>query len=118
MVVGFMRFSPSDVVPNSSGSPPACCTPRRTAVASPRKWRLQLTSSDHGLQMPITGWLLIAELERPSERSDARWMNPLTPGASSQRALLREDGWFDGGAAIPRPAAKRGRSSPTPRSTR
>ena len=55
IVVGFIRFSPSEIVGNSSGRPPAASTPRLTASASPRKCRLQLTSSDHELQMPTTG---------------------------------------------------------------
>ncbi len=34
MVVGFMRISPSEMVGNSSGKPPAESTPRFTASAT------------------------------------------------------------------------------------
>ena len=68
MVVGFMNGSPSEMVGNSSGSPPACSTPRLTAAASPRKWMLQLTSSLHELQTPITGRPSIASWVIPSDR--------------------------------------------------
>ena len=34
IVVGFMRISPSEIVGNSSGNPPALNTPRLTASAS------------------------------------------------------------------------------------
>jgi hypothetical protein len=87
IVVGFMRFSPSEMVGNSSGSPPASSTPRFTDSASPRKCRLQLTSSDHGLQMPITGRPASAEREIPSAWIEARWMNPARSAPPNQRAL-------------------------------
>ena len=85
-----MRFSPSEIVGNSSGSPPACRTPRLTASASPRKWRLQLTSSDQELQMPITGRPSSAAREMPSACSEARWMKPARSWAPNQRALRRD----------------------------
>jgi hypothetical protein len=62
-------------VGNSSGSPPACTTPRLTASASPLKCRLHVTSSDHGLQIPTTGLPATPAREIPSG-SDVRWMNP------------------------------------------
>jgi hypothetical protein len=89
IAVGFMRFSPSEMVGNSSGSPPAWSTPRFTASASDRKWRLQLTSSDHELQMPTTGRPARARREMPSAWSDARWMNPARSSPANQRALRR-----------------------------
>ena len=55
MAVGFIRFSPSEIVGNSSGTPPAAITPRRAAAARPRRCRLQVTSSDQQLAMPTTG---------------------------------------------------------------
>ena len=66
MVVGFMNASPSEIVGNSSGSPPACSTPRLTAAARPRKCTLQLTSSLHELQTPTIGRPWIAACEMPS----------------------------------------------------
>ena len=55
IVVGFIRTSPSEIVGNSSGKPPADHTPRFTASAAWRRCALQLVSSDHELAMPITG---------------------------------------------------------------
>ena len=89
IALGFMRFSPSEIVGNSSGSPPACRTPRLAASASPRKCRLQLTSSDHELQMPITGRPSSAAREMPSAWIEARWMKPARSLAPNQRALRR-----------------------------
>ena len=61
IVVGFIIASPSDIVGNSSGSPPASQTPRLTCSATIRRCALQVVSSLHELQMPITG--------RPSKTS-------------------------------------------------
>ena len=72
MVVGFMNISPSEIVGNSSGTPPAAQTPRLTASATWRRWALQLVSSDHELQMPMTGRPSNAASLKPSERSHAR----------------------------------------------
>src|SRR5262245_12942724 len=55
MVVGFIRTSPSEIVGNSSGKPPALHTPRLTASATWRRWALQLVSSDQEFAIPITG---------------------------------------------------------------
>ena len=55
MVVGRMNISPSEMVGNSSGKPPAAHTPRFTASATVRRCALQLFSSLQELQMPITG---------------------------------------------------------------
>src|SRR2546430_308632 len=71
MALGFIRFSPSEIVGNSSGSPPASRTPRFTAAARPRKCRLQFTSSDHEVQIPTTRRLRRASRDRPSASVDA-----------------------------------------------
>ena len=55
MEVGRMNISPSEMVGNSKGNPPAAHTPRFTASATCRRWALQLLSSLQELQMPITG---------------------------------------------------------------
>ena len=55
MVDGRMKGSPSEIVGNSRGKPPADQTPRFTASATWRRWALQLVSSDQELQIPITG---------------------------------------------------------------
>src|SRR3954464_6277188 len=52
--VGFMNISPSEIVGNSRGNPPARQTPRFTASATPRKCALQLFNSLHELQIPMT----------------------------------------------------------------
>src|SRR5438034_2303115 len=49
IVVGFMRISPSEMVGNSRGNPPADHAPRFTASATCRRWALQLVSSDQEL---------------------------------------------------------------------
>ena len=82
-----MRFSPRPIVGNSSGSPPARSTPRFTASASERKCKLQLTSSDHELQIPTTGRPESALREMPSACSEARWMKPARSAPPNQRAL-------------------------------
>ena len=63
IVVGRMYVSPSEIVGNSSGHPPASHTPRFTDSATRRKCTLHDVSSDHELQMPMTG--------RPSNTSGA-----------------------------------------------
>ena len=50
-----MNISPSEMVGNSSGKPPAAQTPRFTASATVRRCALQLFSSLQELQMPMTG---------------------------------------------------------------
>ena len=62
MAVGFMSVSPNDITGNSTGNPPASDTPRLIDSASSRKCALHGVSSDHVLQIPITG--------RPSNRSE------------------------------------------------
>src|SRR3954462_11477816 len=57
MDVGFMNISPSDMVGNSRGKPPARQTPRFTASATVFRCALQLFSSLHELQIPMTGLL-------------------------------------------------------------
>ena len=55
IVVGFIIVSPSEMVGNSSGRPPASQTPRFTCSATIRRCALQVVSSLQELQMPITG---------------------------------------------------------------
>ena len=68
MVVGRMNVSPSEMVGNSSGNPPAAQTPRFTASATSRRPRLQLFSSLQELQMPMTGLPSNTSALKPSER--------------------------------------------------
>src|SRR4029450_8902541 len=72
IAVGFMRLSPRAILGKwtrrapPGATPPARSTPRFTASASERKCRLQLTSSDHELQIPTTGRPESALREMPS----------------------------------------------------
>ena len=74
--VGRMKGSPSEMVGNSSGKPPAAHTPRLTASATCRKCALQLLSSDQELQIPITGLPSNTDCGKPSAFSQERWMKP------------------------------------------
>ena len=76
MVVGFISTSPSEMVGNSSGKPPADHTPRLTASAAWRRCALQLVSSDHELAMPITGRPSKTTSLKPSAFSHERCTNP------------------------------------------
>src|SRR5690606_3359407 len=55
IAVGFISVSPNDITGNSTGKPPASSTPCLTDSASSRKCALHGVSSDHVLQIPITG---------------------------------------------------------------
>jgi len=55
MAVGFMNSSPSEIVGNSRGRPPADRTPRFTASATSRRFMLQLFSSLQEFAIPTTG---------------------------------------------------------------
>ena len=57
MLVGAKKGSPSEMVGNSSGSPPAASTPRFNASTSSGKWRWQLLSPLAELAMPTIGRL-------------------------------------------------------------
>src|ERR1700712_5627672 len=92
MVVGFISCSPSDMVGNSSGKPPAASTPRRTESARPRKCMLQLTTSDHELQMPTIGLPSNAIRENPDARIAERGAKPGTSVPANHLALLRPVG--------------------------
>jgi len=76
MAVGNMNISPSEMVGNSSGMPPAIRTPRLTAAATSRRCALQLLSSLHELQMPTTGLPSKMSEANPSDRSQALHEKP------------------------------------------
>src|SRR5689334_19863120 len=81
MVVGLISTSPSEMVGNSSGRPPASQTPRLTASATIRRCALQLVSSLQELQMPITGRPSKTSRENPCAPVHERWLKAfrLTP---------------------------------------
>ena len=81
-------------------------TPRLTASARPRRWRLQLTSSDHGLQIPTTGRPVSAVREMPCRCGiEDRWMNPARSRPANQRSLrIAGDAESDVGDAADRSA--------------
>ncbi len=66
IAVGFIRTSPSEIVGNSMGNPPALHTPRFTASATCRRCALQVVSSDQELAMPMTGRPSNTTSEKPS----------------------------------------------------
>ncbi len=72
MAVGRISVSPSEIVGNSSGKPPACHTPRATASATSRRCALHGVSSDQLLAMPMTGRPSKTSLEKPCERIQDR----------------------------------------------
>ena len=49
MVVGCMNISPSEMVGNSSGNPPAAHTPRFTASATLRRWSVAVVQLAPGI---------------------------------------------------------------------
>ena len=55
IAVGRSCDSARDITGNSSGKPPDSQTPRLTHSANSRKWALHGFSSDHVLQIPMTG---------------------------------------------------------------
>ena len=71
MLVGFRNTSPSEIVGNARGSPPAASTPRSTACCSSGMWRWQLLNSLGETAMPITG-LASSSFDRPIERAIER----------------------------------------------
>ncbi len=89
MVVGFMRISPSEMVGNSSGKPPAESTPRFTASATCRRCALQLVSSDQELAMPITGRPSNISSLKPSALIHERWEKPSRSFLPNQLWLRR-----------------------------
>ena len=92
MVVGFISTSPSEIVGNSSGKPPADHTPRFTASATWRRCALQLVSSDHELAMPITGRPSKTTSLKPSAFSQERCTNPSRSCRPNQLRLRSEWG--------------------------
>src|SRR5256712_10981781 len=89
IVVGFMRTSPSEMVGNSSGKPPADSTPRFTASATCRRCALQLVSSDHEFAMPITGRPSNIRSLKPSVLSHERVAKPSRSMRPNQLRLRR-----------------------------
>jgi hypothetical protein len=89
MVVGFMRTSPSEIVGNSSGKPPAERTPRFTASATWRRCALQLVSSDQELAIPITGRPSNMTSLKPSALTQERWAKPSRSFRPNQLRLRR-----------------------------
>ena len=91
MVVGFISTSPSEIVGNSSGKPPADQHAALDRLGHLRRCALQLVSSHHELAMPITGRPSNTTSLKPSALSHERWTNPsrsLTaePVAAAQRS--------------------------------
>src|SRR5208337_4414886 len=99
MVVGFISISPSEIVLNSSGKPPASHTPRFTASATVRRCALQLLSSLQELHTPITGLPSKTRSLKPSARSQARCAKPQRSRLPNQ-SRLRSLGELSGGGGF------------------
>ena len=72
MVVGFMNISPSEMVGNSSGKPPAAHTPRFTASATVPQMHVAVVQFAPGIADADDGLALEDVRPKPSERSQAR----------------------------------------------
>ena len=89
--VGERKNSPSEIVGNSSGKPPAVITPRLTCSARSLKCALQCVASDHELAMPITGRPENDSSDQPWFFNPARCKKPsrsLEPNHSAERRIL------------------------------
>src|SRR6185295_8496971 len=86
IAVGRRFDSPLENTGNSTGSPPASITPRRTCSASLRKCALHGVSSDHVLQMPITGLPWNSWSGRPWFFIQLRYMKPFLSALPNQAA--------------------------------
>ena len=107
MVDGLMKGSPSEIVGNSNGNPPAAQTPLLTASATCRKCALQFASSDYELQIPITGFPSKTLPGKPSARIQERWMRPslsFLPNHSCERSFIEPlviGGHYRQGSTLP-----------------
>ncbi len=92
--VGDRKNSPSEIVGNSIGNPPAARTPRFTCSASPRRWALQCVASDHELAIPMIGRPANDSSDQPWFLRPARCKKPsrsLVPNHSAERRILPFD---------------------------
>ena len=92
MAVGFIRSSPSEMVPNSAGMPPASSTPRRTAPARSRSGRLHGFSSLAELAIPITGAPPRRLTGRPAVAKATRWAIATSSSPVNQASLRSRAG--------------------------
>src|SRR5713101_1299685 len=88
IAVGFMRTSPSEIVGNSRGKPPADHTPRFTASATWRRCALQFVSSDQEFAIPTTGRPSKTASLNPSVLSHERCAKPSRSLRPNQLRLL------------------------------
>ena len=72
IALGFMRSSPSEMVPNSAPIPPASVMPAFTSAASSFSGRLHGFRSLAEFAIPITGWLAPLRTGRPALASATR----------------------------------------------
>src|SRR5712692_5349146 len=88
IAVGFMRTSPSEIVGNSRGKPPADHTPRFTASATWRRCALQFVSTDQEFALPTTGRASKTASLNPSVLSHERCAKPSRSLRPNQLRLL------------------------------
>ncbi len=79
------------IVPNSSGNPPAACTPALTCSASRRNDMLHGVISFHELAMPICGFSQSSSVS-PTARSIARAPARCMPSVTSRERGLMSTG--------------------------
>ena len=89
IAAGFWSASPGVITGNSSGRPPACKTPRFTAVARPRRCTLQpdqltphVANADHGT--PAQGLVGKAVVTQPAAMAVAVQIETVEPAAAAQ----------------------------------
>src|SRR5690349_20360475 len=95
MAVGRRFDSPLENTGNSTGNPPASMMPRRTWSASLRKCALHGVSSDHVLQMPMTGLPRNSWSGIPWFFIQLRYMKPFLSAVPNHAADLSLTGGFD-----------------------
>ncbi len=103
IALGFIRSSPSEIVPNSAPTPPASSIPALTSTARSRSGRLQGFRSLAEFAMPITGRSAAWLTARPALASATRCSSATSSSPASQARLRRRDGRHEAGSGTPRP---------------
>ena len=113
IALGFIRSSPSEMVPNSAPMPPASAMPAFTSPASSRSGRLHGFSSLAEFAMPITGRSAALLTGRPALARATR-CSTATSSSPASHARLRRRGPVTGPAPGRQAPARRGRTGTAP----
>ena len=95
IALGFIRSSPSEIVGNSTPTPPAASTPSRTGATRSRSGRLHGLSSLAEFAIPITGRSAALPTRTPALARATRCRTATSSSPASQ-ALLRSAGGIRG----------------------